>query len=754
MNGKKLMRAELVRMFLLVSLVTTMLLVAVSVRAMGKPGGSDQSTQYRSQTEVDPTTDWGLNDQAAQGAVGDITTNSGGDHDDDDDDDDDGGCLSIDKTVDKEWADVGDPLTYTITVTNNCPACQGGGGLLGGHGDDDDDDDDDDDADCECVGTVVVVDQIPLHTTYVSDSASEGGTVNTDGDRTYIKWEFPSLPQGESRTMEFDVTVDRDTDATKIVNTACVSSDNEGDGCDGGWIGDDDDDDDDEDSGGCGSVGCPGGDDDDDDDDDDGYGGWCCDPCGDDDDDDDDDDEDSGGSGSVGCPGGDDDDDDDDDDCCCACDTVITRLGCGECDGKVTQLTLRYNGAVAANIQVVQKKPNVEVFNGTVQPGEEFTVYGQDDKGTLSTEIKIFVDTVEHTAIHTSCSQPIGPGLVRGDFEVVEGYSRNGGPLCSDCEIGDRVWKDDTDPEGEQNADPIFGIPEEGFNDVRVCLYSNSDNDANFEPGGDDALEHCTYTTSGTSKQPDGWPDGIYGFDFHSLGLGTGQYWVWVDKTTLPPLPFPEQWVSTTGGDHQLVNYTGGDDFSFDFGYKSVTSPQSVGRIGDRVWDDQDGSATQSNIVPTVTEPGLDGVKVYLYWDNGDGVFDRNTDTQVGLPDTTQSGTSEDPDGYPNGIYGFDLSYHGTYWVWVDETTLPGQGVTKNWTSTTNNNPEKVIYTGTDDLSIDFGYQATSIPTAVTLSSFAANSSAGGSVNPLWLGMAGLAMLAVSSLLWAKRRTS
>lgn len=34
--------------------------------------------------------------------------------------------------------------------------------------------------------------------------------------------------------------------------------------------------------------------------------------------------------------------------------------------------------------------------------------------------------------IHTSGSKPIGPGLVSGDFEVVEGYSRNGGKLCDE----------------------------------------------------------------------------------------------------------------------------------------------------------------------------------------------------------------------------------------------------------------------------------------------------------------------------------
>lgn len=32
--------------------------------------------------------------------------------------------------------------------------------------------------------------------------------------------------------------------------------------------------------------------------------------------------------------------------------------------------------------------------------------------------------------IHTSCSQPICPGMTRGAFVVVEGASRGGGLLC------------------------------------------------------------------------------------------------------------------------------------------------------------------------------------------------------------------------------------------------------------------------------------------------------------------------------------
>jgi SdrD B-like protein len=116
-----------------------------------------------------------------------------------------------------------------------------------------------------------------------------------------------------------------------------------------------------------------------------------------------------------------------------------------ECDGKVTWLTLQYNGTIDdATIKVVQKKDSVEIFEDIVQPGELFTFVGEDKNGTMGTEIKIYVDGDENTKIHTSCSQPIGPGLISGDFKVIEGYSLKGGLLCptdedDDCECDGKV---------------------------------------------------------------------------------------------------------------------------------------------------------------------------------------------------------------------------------------------------------------------------------------------------------------------------
>lgn len=117
---------------------------------------------------------------------------------------------------------------------------------------------------------------------------------------------------------------------------------------------------------------------------------------------------------------------------------------CQECLGGVTQLTLRYLGPNVAHIEVYEgkkPKPVKLLFEGTIGPAETFSFNGIRPDGKMGKEIGIFVDDVLNTKIHTSCSKPIGPGLVRGDFEVVRGYSRDGGllcplPECQECEGG------------------------------------------------------------------------------------------------------------------------------------------------------------------------------------------------------------------------------------------------------------------------------------------------------------------------------
>ncbi len=126
---------------------------------------------------------------------------------------------------------------------------------------------------------------------------------------------------------------------------------------------------------------------------------------------------------------------------------------CAKCEGKVTTLTLKYLGdKVNARIKVKQKKDGDVVFDGIVQPGDSFTFWGTW-KGTLGTEILVYIKSSYYwkldTKIHTSCSQPIGPGLVFGHFEVIAGESLHGGPLCPvECV----VKHDDDSSDGDDSS--------------------------------------------------------------------------------------------------------------------------------------------------------------------------------------------------------------------------------------------------------------------------------------------------------------
>lgn len=124
-----------------------------------------------------------------------------------------------------------------------------------------------------------------------------------------------------------------------------------------------------------------------------------------------------------------------------------------QCEGKVTQLTLLYTGDSTDSIIVTGKgkkhRKTCDPFDGPViffedsdtdlvteeahplyGSGRKFTLFGHDKKGTLGTEISVYVGNELNTKIHTSCSKPMGIGLTFGDFTVIGGHSRRGGSLC------------------------------------------------------------------------------------------------------------------------------------------------------------------------------------------------------------------------------------------------------------------------------------------------------------------------------------
>jgi hypothetical protein len=100
---------------------------------------------------------------------------------------------------------------------------------------------------------------------------------------------------------------------------------------------------------------------------------------------------------------------------------------CGACEGKVTELTLLFAGP-SATITVTGR--DGQIFSGPVAAGATFRIVGSDRHGTLGTNITLSVGGGSSVDIHTSCSQPIGPGQVYGPFTIVAGKSLNGGDLC------------------------------------------------------------------------------------------------------------------------------------------------------------------------------------------------------------------------------------------------------------------------------------------------------------------------------------
>jgi uncharacterized repeat protein (TIGR01451 family) len=104
--------------------------------------------------------------------------------------------LSITKTDFPDSVTVGNNLTYTVTVTNNGPAT---------------------------ATSVIVTDNLPAETTYVSCSSTGGGVCTGSGNNRTVT--FASLTSGESETITFVATVNCSVaDGTVISNTATVSS--------------------------------------------------------------------------------------------------------------------------------------------------------------------------------------------------------------------------------------------------------------------------------------------------------------------------------------------------------------------------------------------------------------------------------------------------------------------------------------------------------------------------------------------------
>ncbi len=181
-----------------------------------------------------------------------------------------------------------------------------------------------------------------------------------------------------------------------------------------------------------------------------------------------------------------------------------------------------------------------------------------------------------------------------------------------------------------------------------------------------------------------------------------------------------------------------------------VFCSEEEGSLGDYVWEDFGENSVQGDLF----DIGINGVVVEL-WKGG---VQQDTFTTINDPDT----------GNP-GYYLFENLTAGTYTVKVADSNFDESGdplygytfVTQNaGTDDTldsdfdpaTKSASVTLGAGEHNRTIDAGLKAGGTPTAVTLSSFAAKSSAGGVASPLWLGLAGLTVVSAGSLFWTKRR--
>lgn len=178
--------------------------------------------------------------------------------------------------------------------------------------------------------------------------------------------------------------------------------------------------------------------------------------------------------------------------------------------------------------------------------------------------------------------------LAAGEYYLDADFGFNG-----KYSIGDRIWYD-TNGDGVQDAGETAGIP-----DVIVYLFE----DENLNGYNDDGEKFIGTATTDAN--------GNYLFEY----LSAGQYLVVLDPFVAN---IPAGYAATTPTTHiaDLTALPPGDylyeeaDFGFSNGFSAV---------GDTVWFDKDGNGLQDT--GTTDEPGIAGVDVVLYKNDGSGNY-------------------------------------------------------------------------------------------------------------------------------------
>jgi TQXA domain-containing protein len=344
------------------------------------------------------------------------------------------------------------------------------------------------------------------------------------------------------------------------------------------------------------------------------------------------------------------------------------------------------------------------------------------------------------------------------------GYAEETSPLGG---IGDYVWHD-------KNGDTVQDANEEGIGDITLTLYEwtgsawsyldemSTDYFGNYWFGGHEVGDYKVVVDDNDPDMPAG---------FHRT-TELGSICVHLDTSSYQVDcggfgGSARSAIQAVAG-IRLLQANGVEDYPYaDFGYRGPY-------IGDYVWNDEDGDGKQGSAF----DVGINGVELELWLDN-----DLDGNVSAGDTSITTTITANNPVDDKPGFYLFDGLSAGTYIVRIAPAefdsggtlyeytaTLPNQG-TDDTVDSDGDNPDcpypcgagdsvwednilaTVTLTDTDNITIDFGVQYTGPPTVITLSSFAAKSSAGGSSNWLWLGLVSLPVLAAGSSRWIRRQS-
>jgi len=154
---------------------------------------------------------------------------------------------------------------------------------------------------------------------------------------------------------------------------------------------------------------------------------------------------------------------------------LYTTVGrdCGECEGQITTLELKYLGTETnATVKIykdkVDKKKLLKTFTG-INPGDKLAFSGTGKNQKMGAKIRLTInDSKEYTEIQTSCSQEIYAGMTYGEkFLIISGESYNGGLLC----FRENMDEECSECEGQITALALEYIGNQ--KDAKVSIYKD-----------------------------------------------------------------------------------------------------------------------------------------------------------------------------------------------------------------------------------------------------------------------------------------